>query len=61
MIMLMHLGYPRALLDIRQFITYTTVKDSFEEIYTLFKELKKKLTIYASSRESLIVKIYYKR
>ena len=60
MIMLMQLGYLRTFLDIRQFITYTTVKDSFEEIYKLFKQLQKKiLTFYASFSESLIVKRYY--
>jgi hypothetical protein len=57
MILLMRLGYRRIFLDIRHFIAYTRDKDSFEEIYKLFKQLQKKiLTIYASSRKSLIVK-----
>jgi hypothetical protein len=51
MILLMHLGYRRTFLDIRQFIAYTRDKDSFEEIYNY----KKILTIYASSREILTV------
>jgi len=42
MIVLMYLGYLRTLLDIRQFIAYTTVKDTFEEMYKLFKQLQKK-------------------